>query len=45
MFKIAICDEVEDVCSELKTMHLNLNYTKGRLILRIENSYLNVNLV
>lgn len=25
--------------------HLNLNYTKGRLILRIENSYLNVNLV
>jgi len=45
MFKIAICDDVEDVCSELKTMHLNLNYTKGRLILRIENSYLNVNLV
>lgn len=26
-------------------LHLNLNYTKGRLILRIENSYLNVNLV
>ena len=45
MFKIAICDDVEDVCRELKTMHLNLNYIKGRLILRIENSYLNVNLV
>lgn len=27
MFKIAICDDVEDVCSELKPMHLNLNYT------------------
>jgi hypothetical protein CLOSPO_01726 len=30
---------------EESMLHLNLNYTKGRLILRIENSYLNVNLV
>lgn len=30
---------------EESKLHLNLNYTKGRLILRIENSYLNVNLV